>query len=153
MTPNAAAHRVLGASTGALAVNHYVSPQLTDEEREEHGPALFVGSVVAGGIGGQIPDLLEPATQPKHRSVFHSVAAGCVVALGLGLTIKAVTELPRLQPGREVSPTRKAKKVTSNGGLSLKHLAFATVVIAALVGVLSHLFADAGTPDGLPLVK
>lgn len=151
--PNGAVHRVLGASTGALAVNHYVLPRLTDEERKEHGPTLFVGSVVAGGIGGRFPDLVEPAIHPKHRSFFHSVVVGCVAALGLGLTIKAVTELPRLQPGREASRNRKAKKATSNDGLSLKHLALATVMIAAMVGVLSHLFADSRTPDGLPLIN
>lgn len=151
--PNAAAHNVLGAGTGALAVNHYISPLLTEKEQKEYGPALFVGSVMAGRIGGRIPDLIEPAIHPKHRSVYHSIAAGCLAALGLGLTIKAVTELPRLQPDRKTSHHQKTPKATGNSGLSLEHLALTTVLIAALVGLLSHLAADSGTPDGLPLVR
>lgn len=151
--PNAAAHNALGAGTGALAANHYISPLLTEEEQKEHGPVLLVSSLVAGGIGGRIPDWLEPAIHPKHRSVYHSVAAGCVVALGLGLTIKAVTELPRLRSGRKTSHTQQTPKATRNSGLSLKQIAIATVVIAALVGILSHLAVDSGTPDGLPMVR
>jgi membrane-bound metal-dependent hydrolase YbcI (DUF457 family) len=77
-----------------------------------------VGAAVAS-----IPDMLEPASHPNHRALFHSLTVGGAVTYGaFGKHSKAWSEEDR-------------------------HVAH----VAAL-SYLSHLFLDAHTPKGLPLV-
>ena len=88
-------------------------------------PVKLFETVVAGGvgaIGGLIPDLLEPALHPNHRQFFHSYAAG-------GLLAVANHHLLR---NRDIDPGLRA------------------VLHLGSLGFASHLWADAGTPKGLP---
>jgi len=80
--------------------------------------------VGAGALGGMLPDILEPATNPCHRKFFHSFTFGIVVT------------------GSAVGVA-----VQKNIDLDLKE---AVGLLAA--GYLSHLVMDAGTPAGLPAI-
>ncbi|MBN2465183.1 metal-dependent hydrolase [candidate division WOR-3 bacterium] len=77
-----------------------------------------------GGCVAVVPDLLEPALHPNHRSLFHSVAAGGTVVYGLGKKTASAVPDPWVR-------------------LALQSLA---------VGYLSHLALDATTPKSLPLL-
>ena len=47
-------------------------------------------AVSAGILGGVLPDLLEPATNPNHRAFFHSL----LTLAGLALLVAAVRDWP-----------------------------------------------------------
>jgi membrane-bound metal-dependent hydrolase YbcI (DUF457 family) len=76
-----------------------------------------------GAAFGALPDLIEPATTPNHRAVFHSVVcAGVVTYAGLG------NHTDDLIPSK-------------------RHL-----LRVVTLSYLSHLFLDGQTPKGLPLL-
>ena len=93
------------------------------------GEEIDVGNALGWGIVGAgvalLPDMIEPSSLgPMHRSFAHSaVAAGMV--------------------------TYATKAAWENPNLTNDHKAIATSVGAAY---LSHLFLDATTPAGLPLI-
>lgn len=83
-----------------------------------------VGASTAGSlVGSMLPDILEPATSPNHRGLFHSL-------LFLGLLGGLLYWL------------------WQRNGRPHVGLAFAMGLVG---GCGSHLVADATTPHGLPL--
>lgn len=87
---------------------------------------LFKDTTISAGIGvvaGTLPDILEPATHPHHRKIFHSLTMSIIVSAGV---IKAnKSNLPK--------PTKCA-------------------IITAGAGFVSHLILDSKTTYGLPLI-
>lgn len=153
--PNAATHKALGAVTGLAATHCCVTPLLRPEEEENGKPALLLTGLAAGGVGGRIPDLLDPPIHPNHRGLYHSVLAGCVVVGGAILTVKALKflyEQTHHTHGTEARPTTTGQGGAKSSGISLKQAAIGAAVLAVLGAIASHLLADSGTPDGLPLV-
>jgi hypothetical protein len=149
--PNRRTHRVVGAAAGALVAGA--------RAHEEDGPSSLL-VVLGGGLGGYIagtwPDLLEPATSPRHRQFAHSGIAGSAV---LRLASEAVPKWEAywrqvaLRAGSQRSdPSRPALEQTL--------LAFLEVVAKVMVGLLaglaagyiSHLVLDGATPMSLPLI-
>jgi len=76
-----------------------------------------------GGACGALPDIIEPADNPNHRALFHSLACAGVLTYGA------------------------FGKHTANLRSEDRH----TLRIAAL-SYLSHLLLDSETPKGLPIV-
>ena len=64
---NRAEHAITGAFVGLAT---YGLHKLGKNE----APTIqgTIGSLLLGGFAGTLPDLLEPATSPNHRSFFHS---------------------------------------------------------------------------------
>lgn len=154
--PNGPTHQLLGALSGAAAAHHYVASSLSPLERKAGTSMLVVGGLIAGGLGGRIPDLLDPPLHPNHRAFFHSVVAGCAVAGAAALTVKKLGVL-LAPPGAstvavEPTGTASARRSHPAASVSLDQALVFALVLALLVGVLSHLAADAGTPKGLPLI-
>jgi len=117
--PNRTAHAIFG---GALSVGAYLAHmRLLGQEPTLAG---IIGTGLIGAGTAALPDILEPATDPNHRSFFHSWAA-----LG-ALASAAVTGVRSSNLPDAVKPA----------------------LVAAAVGYGSHLLADATTPRGLPLV-
>lgn len=77
----------------------------------------------AGAGAACLPDLLEPADSPNHRSTCHSFAAAALVSWTI--SGKHINELP---PGVR------------------------TLLVAGGVGYLSHLALDGMTPKCIPLI-
>ena len=130
--PNFKKHVIVGAAVAGSAnliyqlARLYTSPQrpatLWDalEQVKWGRVAVFAA---AGGAIASLPDLLEPASHPNHRALFHSVCCGGAVTYG------AFGDHSEDWPEDQ----RHAVRV---GALSY----------------LSHLFLDAGTPKSLPLI-
>jgi len=77
----------------------------------------------AGGVIGALPDIIEPALHPNHRSVFHSVCCGGAVTYGaFGEHTERLHEDDR------------------------------HAVQMGALAYLSHLALDAGTPKSLPFL-
>lgn len=116
---NRSAHVIAGSITSASV--YAIITKSLDEEQTLKG---FIFFLVAGGFMGALPDIIEPATSPNHRSFFHSIALLCAggYLLYRFYVIKDITN-------QDIK-----------------------IVITALCAAYgSHLVLDALTPMGLPL--
>ncbi len=91
--------------------------------KEEIKLSGILSSLLVGGVFGLLPDLIEPASHPNHRSLFHSVAA----LAGL------------MYVGSRVLSSSLDKKAKSG----------ITVMLASYT---THLLLDLMTPKGLPVL-
>ena len=134
--PNREFHMTLGAVTGSLfsAFEELLS-QINNEEHKDDNkfniswePLIFkaILGVFLGSIGGILPDLLEPARNPNHRSFFHSWLLLLSMLLVIAFKI--------------------SKKSTLKGE-------FFHLFLPLTVGYSSHLLADMTTAKGLPAIK
>jgi membrane-bound metal-dependent hydrolase YbcI (DUF457 family) len=76
-----------------------------------------------GAIGGVLPDILEPASHPHHRKLFHSITTASAIGYGL----------------------YKAHNSTLDSDMK-------QTINCAAAGYFSHLLLDLDTPKGLPLL-
>lgn len=111
-------HIIMGLIAGVLG---YAGYKRIKGEKIEFGGALKAG--ITGGLFALAPDIIEPATNPNHRSTMHSIAA--LVAGGYGTT----------------------KGIQNCNSNELSEL-----LIAAFSGYTSHLLADSTTPKGIPII-
>lgn len=129
--PNKKEHKLMGAGVGALFLGlcnviDQVKKINNDPSREFNFLELSLwclGGGVAGAVGAMLPDLLEPANCPRHRSLFHSVATGALICKGM----------------RKLSESSMPEEQKQ-------------VVVAVGIAYLSHLAMDADTPAGLPVI-
>jgi membrane-bound metal-dependent hydrolase YbcI (DUF457 family) len=99
---------------------------LGHKELTDSKPSLLgaASSTVLGVAAGSLPDMIEPPTSPQHRGLFHSASVG----LGLTYLLKKAAQ--------STTMSREEKLVSAILGL----------------GYLSHLFLDAETKQGLPVI-
>jgi len=81
-------------------------------------------SALVGGIGGVLPDFIEPPDNPHHRGAGHSVAMGGLLA----------SALQKIWANPEIDPW------------------FEQLVTDLAIGYGIHLVLDARPPRGLPLL-
>jgi membrane-bound metal-dependent hydrolase YbcI (DUF457 family) len=112
-------HGILGALVSLGQYEAY--KRLKQENLTVQG---VLGSLVLGGFAGILPDLIEPPTNPNHRSFFHSSALLGMLAYGN----KKVWESPKLTDDQKLLVT----------------------LFSAAFG--SHLASDSITPKGIPLL-
>jgi membrane-bound metal-dependent hydrolase YbcI (DUF457 family) len=112
-------HMLIGGAAGVAAYGVYCHYQKREFEIVD---ALC--SAVIAVLGGIAPDVMEPALDPNHRSVFHSIAGGTALVHGAQRAWKSA-RLPS-----------EAK----------------FIVALLAIGYVSHLLADAATPKSLPLL-
>ena len=117
--PNAKQHALIGAGVGLAG--WFVYCRITQREMKWEEFAL---AGIGGAVVGLVPDLLEPAIHPNHRSWLHSYACAGL----LGYWTKRAWENP-----------------------ALNQLQKAQLTICSL-SYLSHLIADGNTAKGLPLL-
>ena len=94
-----------------------------------HNPAgeLFVFGIIAVAAGSLFPDILEPATSPRHRGIFHSRRVLKGSALLFLFTAAPVMLIP-----------------------VIPHLAGVFACSCFFLGYAGHLLADSVTRAGLP---
>lgn len=77
---NGSCHKALGMAAGLGLV---YAQEWKGEERPDLSRLLLGG---AGGlVGSMLPDLIEPASTPRHRGFFHSLVLAVAVSVGLFL--------------------------------------------------------------------
>lgn len=92
--PNWITHTITGAITGGLVaiIPHQVEG--TDKDLNKYN---ITANAILGGafgiIGGILPDILEPPTNPFHRRKYHSVLFG-ILLMTTSLTISKINRLP-----------------------------------------------------------
>ncbi len=118
--PNKNTHQMLAAfAAGTFSlVNEQSDKQVIEK-------ALLNMSIST--LATSLPDLLEPATSPHHRQIFHSLMFG-------GIVVYAGCKL------YEWRPEERWERVARN------------LLLVGCGSYLLHLLADSFTPRGLPLV-
>lgn len=143
-------HIVLGAAVGVSGYALY-----SRMKGEKVSLPELIGASLSGIAGAFLPDLLEPATNPNHRSFFHSVTfAG---AAGLSVWSRAWRvrdEQIRLAEECEWRANAVFDEHEKNvwRWKALWHRFLAGLVPGLILGYASHLAADAVTPKSLPLL-
>lgn len=69
---NALAHRTVAAALAGMAI-------LNKEAQDGKHTLAPIGGSVLAAICTNLPDILEPATNPHHRQFFHSFAFAAVI--------------------------------------------------------------------------
>jgi inner membrane protein len=118
---NGPTHRLVAGLGIAAAAAHL------EQQNGDQPTAMPLGAGVVGAFCTNLPDILEPATSPNHRKVFHSVACAVVLIAGF----------------------KKAWDWEPEDDLG-KFLRF--VALAGTAGYLAHLALDATTKRSLPLI-
>lgn len=112
-------HVVVGAAAGVVA--EVMRCKCTGHPVEFWNLVLAAGAAAAFAA---VPDLMEPALHPNHRSLFHGLAAAGFAGSSISVVAKH-NEWPEWSKA---------------------------LAVGALVGYVSHLALDATTPKGLPVV-
>ena len=124
-------HLITGAAIGGgiLVLNNLLEQgkrvqagQQPGLERAELLGQLLLGAGI-GGLAGVLPDILEPADNPRHRKTFHSLLLALLLYRGM------------VKLGQSGLPADT--QVCLQGGAA---------------AYLSHLLLDLTTPMGLPLL-
>lgn len=112
-------HAIIGAlmSLGLYGLYKYLK-----QEKPSIPGAL--GSLLIGGLAGVLPDVLEPATSPSHRSFFHSIALLLMLTYG---NLKAW----------------ESQNLTDDQKLVISLLS---------ASYSSHLLSDSSTPKSIPFL-
>jgi len=116
---NRPVHQIAG---GAAGLGSYLI--IKKRLNEKPTPVEAVLCSLLGVFAGTLPDLLEPANSPFHRSTFHS--AGIMVALGYGAY--------RLLKGEDIETVLKIFGLASASGYG------------------SHILLDSMTPAQIPFL-
>lgn len=118
--PNGNTHKLIAALVvggTSLAIESH-SEEVTEKP--------FIDATIAV-LATSLPDLIEPARNPRHRQFFHSVAFGSIIAA-------AGIELYRWQPEEDWEKVLRQ------------------ILLVGCAGYLIHLISDSFTPRGLPLL-
>ena len=147
---NRRAHTIAGSAFGGTTAF-----LLARDQDPGHRLLEALGGALGGAWGGRLPDLIEPALHPGHRSVAHAlVPAGVAGAAGV----------PRFRVGQQHLRQRADRcrawrdAATSTLDQLLWWLAemacriIAGAMAGAAAGYASHLLLDAASPRGLPLL-
>ncbi|HVS69821.1 MAG TPA: hypothetical protein VHQ47_01040 [Phycisphaerae bacterium] len=76
--PNGKLHKQVGGMTGAVC-GAYVARN----ENTPYAIAAILGGALGGVVGGKLPDVIEPAVHPRHRSVAHAVVPMTTVGVAI----------------------------------------------------------------------
>ncbi len=147
--PNGKVHKLVGAGAGA-GVGYLCA------RSEEPADRLIetVGAVLGGYWGGQLPDILDPATSPNHRSHGHAVLPNS------GILAWYIQNAPRWQEDLRARAREFGQRVEeSEAWLTRLFWALAEIMTRMLSGAVaglpaghtSHLLLDLTTPMRLPV--
>jgi membrane-bound metal-dependent hydrolase YbcI (DUF457 family) len=149
--PNHNEHLIWGAVAGA----GYCLVSSSAVRGREISLAELLGGAISGAIASKLPDFLEPATHPNHRSTFHSltflVTTGVVALPWAEQKRQRQYQLAEYARSQANSPANE----TNRGYWQRKalwHEFVAGLIAGLVVGYISHLVADSFTPKRLPIL-
>jgi len=162
--PNRKTHQLIGAVAGTALGLHRVhcrNVRIAPEARDEFGDAVQVfGTALLGAAFAGLPDVLEPATSPRHRSHAHRWVAGG----GATLPLAAAAEWEDKCRAAATYCRDQAAEAWQRGSFLDALLAIlfklgevacclgAALPAGIVAGYCSHIVADARTPAGVPIV-
>lgn len=115
-----------------------------------------IGQVIGARVGARLPDWAEPALHSHHRDVVHGVTfAGVATVKGRRLARRLRRRLLAKAKGyaeRRASSQHVFDRLVLWFAEAACRLA-AGIVVGVIPGYLSHLFLDAATPRGIPLLS
>jgi membrane-bound metal-dependent hydrolase YbcI (DUF457 family) len=144
-------HAILGATVGVGGYALY-----SCMKKEKLSWPELLGAGLSGVVGAFLPDIIEPATSPNHRSFFHSVTfMGVAGPLVWSRVWHIRDEQVRIAEECELRANAMwdGPEKTSWKLKALLHRFLAGVLPGLILGYASHLAADATTPKGLPFLK
>lgn len=146
---NGKLHRNVGALAGAGSA--------LVRSRDQGGLAALAetaGGALGGWVGGALPDVIEPATSPRHRSIGHSWAAAATILTWANGRVTDAQQFCRERAERCEQRAAKAEGLPAFLAMMAALLwRFAAGFFAGLQGgYVSHLVLDSVTPAGLPLL-
>lgn len=115
-----------------------------------------LGGIAGGYIGGRLPDIIEPATSPRHRDTAHSVTAGYgIIKLG---SVKLCEWQKACR--KKANEAQNKRKIQVPGSLEelgcclseMFWLALAGAIAGLIAGYISHLVLDSDTPYKICLI-
>jgi membrane-bound metal-dependent hydrolase YbcI (DUF457 family) len=112
------------------------------------------GAGIGGAVGGIVPDMLEPATNPHHRELFHSVAAGSIAILA-GKDSRSMLMWLQEESNRLNLLIPYTVDFWGKLWLQIKKLVLDLLIgfiLGFCGGYLSHVFLDSMTPNSIPWV-
>jgi hypothetical protein len=158
VVPNRREHEIIGGFAGPAA-SMALSPVRRRRRRfYSSRPALAgraAGSYVGGRIGGRLADMIDVPTSPRHRGVGHAVVPQFGL-LGLAMNLLLEWRDGWLDVADDIADYRRRSTspfwsfLAALGELACGFIA--EVPVGCVGGHVSHLFADATTPDGLRLL-
>jgi len=147
---NGKVHKVVGTAAGASAALYRARRRpLLDQLIEGAGGAL------GGYLGGQLPDVLEPAIHSWHRDLCHSWSASGAISAGLAKFSgweRACREKAAWYRNIRLASGAEPGKAFLHALAELFWNFVAGLFAGVAAGYLSHLALDAQTPRGLPLL-
>lgn len=143
-------HAVLGAAAGVTGYALY-----SWIKQEEMSLPELIGFALSGTVGAFLPDIVEPATNPNHRSFFHSVSfIGVAGPTAWSSAWRVRDGQIRLAEEYEAR-ANAALDIYEKSSLQWQavwHRFLAGLLPGLILGYASHLAADSLTPNGLPFL-
>jgi hypothetical protein len=147
--PSRDVHVPVGLGTAFIT-----SLYLSKDQKPEHQIYEAIGALFGGYWGSRLPDVFEPANNPHHRAVAHSLAAGTAIS---ATAIEAATawsmffreKAERLAKQRQTMCAPE-DEITSGVFEILLRIA-AGAGPGLIAAYMSHLALDACTRRSLPL--
>ena len=108
-------------------------------------PLTELGMLAAAALGSAVPDRLEPANCPNHRSIWHSVVIGAGASLLVTECLGGIRSIAESEIDTRIYNSQEEEY--RKGVLRVLCL-----LVAFLFGYLSHQALDGLTPASLPLL-
>lgn len=143
--PNRDLHRPTGAILGLGA-----SLLLATHARSSRPGLEALAGAVGGWIGGALPDWIDPAHSPNHRSTGHSLL-GAGSALVFSVVRLRLWQCWFRRQAEAAQSRATAEGATWSLEATLCH-ALSGLIAGLIAGYIGHLVDDAGTPCGLPIL-
>jgi membrane-bound metal-dependent hydrolase YbcI (DUF457 family) len=127
---------------------------LSKDQKPEHQIYEGIGALFGGYWGSRLPDVFEPANNPHHRALAHSLAAGTAISV---TAIEAATAWAMFFREKAENLAKHRQTLRSSDANIMSGVFEILLRIAAGVGpglitaYISHLALDACTRRSLPL--
>ncbi len=147
--PSKDVHVPVGLGTALIA-----SLYLSKDQKPEHQIYEAIGALFGGYWGSRLPDVFEPANNPHHRALAHSLAAGTAIS---AIAIEAATAWSMFFREKAERLAQQRQTMRPSGVEIMSDVPEILLRIAAGVGpglivaYMSHLALDACTRKSLPL--
>jgi len=148
--PNRNEHQITGAIVGgSLALAK------SNGQSVSHRTIEIIAGLIAGYYLACLPDILEPADSPNHRSLAHGAAPGVALISACINQLDSLQSLLRAHADQRATLAKQALTPGSelwNLVLELLFRLLAGAAAGAVGGYGSHLALDGFSQRGLPLV-